>query len=378
MHSHPPAKNNTANPNLLSCSLEDGFIILDNQHRIVGMNLVARKIFDQEIGQDQQVIGKKIDDLINSPEIKTALAASANKICPLETTIGDRTGHHYSIGITEIEKDSSPSQIKILILHNISREKELERLEKDIISITAHELRTPLTSTKWSLEMLFPTIKKSLKSDELQLFEQIYKSNKRLLTLVNDLLDLSAMEEGKFKMNPERVNFSDIINLILAELKVRIAKKNLTIKHPDFTATNTPIIMGDKDRLAQVVMNVLSNAVKYTPAGKNIFLSLDTIAAQKIPTAVAKDSTAKEKLSAQYLLFTVRDEGIGMDEEEQKKLFSKFFRATNVMNSEIEGTGLGLYITKQIMQLHHGFIWFTSKKDNGTTFYVALPLTPKR
>ncbi len=360
--------------NLLTCSVDDGFIILDENNKIVGTNLVANSIFKKEIG-NKKVIGEKITDVIKSREIALALKATQKNVCPVETEIGVQTGHTYKVGLAEVGGRGKTSKGKILVLHDVSKEKELERLERDIVSITAHELRTPLASTKWNLEYLLPRIKKGLKKDQKEMIEQVYLSNKRLLVLVNDLLDLSAMEEGKFNMNPYSISIPKITNQILGELKLKIKEKKLKVGCSACKNTKLPKVKADPDRIAQVIMNLLSNAVKYTPEGKKIIIDIK----KEAPTKFSKNLNIIEKNKAkkvkEYIVFSVADEGIGMGENEQKKLFSKFFRADNVMNSEIEGTGLGLFITKQIVTLHNGFIWFTSKLNKGSTFSCAIPLT---
>lgn len=240
----------------------------------------------------------------------------------------------------------------LYVLRDVTQQRAVERMKSEFVSMVSHELRTPLTSIKGYVSLLLEDEVGSL-NEEQQEFLQIVQSNTdRQVALINALLDLTRIEAGKTELQPSAVNVQGIIDMVKMAFRPQLAAKQQTLNLE--IAPNLPIILGDSDRLTQIVTNLLSNAHKYTPSGGFI-----TIAAKRIDDRVRID---------------VRDTGIGMNAEEQAQLFTKFFRAKNRATQEASGTGLGLAITRALVELHGGTMEVTSAPGEGSCFSTILPI----
>lgn len=249
--------------------------------------------------------------------------------------------------------------------------------EREFVSITVHELKAPLGITKWSLEMLQGQKPGKLNDDQLELIDQVYRGNERLLVLVRDLLNLSKLQEGKFEIDIRQINFSNIVTDVVKSFQAQAENKNLKLVWHQAKAS-LPKVNADQARVAQVVTNLISNAVKYTPSGGKVEIKLEKKTGQQLKNLSKKFKTINIQHADNkpgYLIMSVKDTGIGISTKDQTKLFTRFFRSKQVLKSEAEGTGLGLYITKSIVNLHQGDIWFTSKLGKGSMFYFSLPIS---
>lgn len=267
-------------------------------------------------------------------------------------------------------------------LVKINKAEEIEALEtlkkeREFVSITVHELKAPLGITKWSLEMLQSLKPGKLNDNQLELISQVYKGNERLLVLVRDLLNLSKLQEGKFEINLKKISLISVVTDVVKSFNVQAAKKKLKLIW-DKSQYQFPKVSADTIRIAQVVTNLVSNAVKYTSGKGQIEIKLEKKTGQQLKNLSKQSKTINIQYTdnhSGYLIFSVKDTGMGISVKDQTKLFTRFFRSTQVLKSETEGTGLGLYITKSIINLHQGDIWFTSKLGKGSTFYFSLPIS---
>jgi signal transduction histidine kinase len=233
--------------------------------------------------------------------------------------------------------------------------KELDKVKSDFISIVSHELRTPLTSIKAFAELIL--MKPKMPSDKRnKLLNIINGETDRLSRLINDILDLTKIEAGKLSWHISKVSLGDIIHTSVAGIQSLADNKSLAVKVniPD----RIPTFFGDRDRLIQVITNILSNSIKFTPQGGSI------------------DITARHELSPKPLLvITVADTGLGIPSSDLELIFEKFRRSGDVLTTNIQGTGLGLAITRQIVEYHGGVVWAESIQGQGSTFTFTLPLT---
>jgi signal transduction histidine kinase len=194
-------------------------------------------------------------------------------------------------------------------------------------------------------------------------FREIERNNHRMIKLVNTLLNVSRLEVGALKIQPVPVDIAKLIQKTLAELRPMIEKKGIKVK-TEFGKDSSGYF--DPELLAIVTSNILSNAVNYTaPRG------VVHVGATRVPVGARVGGTV---LSEDSMLITVADTGYGIPEREQSRLFRKFFRANNARRKHTDGSGLGLYIVKSILDKTGGHIWFTSAEDKGTTFYITVPL----
>jgi len=257
-----------------------------------------------------------------------------------------------------------------------SEAENLLKKEREFVSITIHELKAPLGATKWSLEMLRGGKSGKLNNDQLELVDQIYRGNERLLVLVRDLLDLAKLQAGEFDVNSQPLELKVILNDVVTAFKAEAQRKKIAVNLP--AAEKLALkITGDSNRITQVITNLVSNAVKYTPVSGQVTIGVKKVTSEELKKIATQTRTANIRHLASrkgYLILSVKDTGVGISDEEQKKLFTRFFRGKNVLKSKTEGTGLGLYITKTIVNLHQGDIWFTSKLGKGSIFYISLPL----
>lgn len=231
--------------------------------------------------------------------------------------------------------------------------KDLDRLKSDFISTVSHELRTPVTSIKAFVELLLmkPHMPERRKQ---KLLETVNDASDRLARLINDLLDLSSIESGGIHWRDVDVALGEVVATAISDILPLAQKKGLTIERSD--GSDLPVLHVDRDRILQVVMNLLSNAVKFTPPGGRI----------SVLTRRTGPPNALE--------LSVVDTGPGIPAGELSRIFEKFHRAGDVMTTAVEGTGLGLTISLQIVEHYGGRIWATSEQGKGSVFTFTLPL----
>lgn len=336
-------------------NLVDGLIVLDEKNNIQFLNPVAIKFLNLK----QDSLGKKINDALSENEetkgiIKILL--DGGKIKDLERE-EYQLSKDKTIEITTIFLKEEKKQLgNIIVLHDISREKMVEKLKTEFVSVAAHQLRTPLAAIRWSISLLKD--ENLSEEDRKDLIEKCAQSNDRMINLVNDLLNVTRIEEGRYIYELE---LKDIIEI--AKSSIGAAMEEAKKKKIDFSLIlskeKLPLVEVDEEKIGLAIQNLVENAVHYTQPGGIVLFKIE----------YNKDKNE--------LLFTVKDTGVGIPKDQQKRIFTKFFRAENVMRMETEGSGLGLFITKNIIESHKGKIWFESEENKGTTFYFTLPVPAK-
>lgn len=232
----------------------------------------------------------------------------------------------------------------------LNKQQEVDVMKSYFLSITSHELRTPLTIIKGALNLL-QTEKDKLGPDRFnKYFLMAQKNTERLIWLLDDLLDLSRLEFGQLKLELDQVDMVRLVRESIEEFREEATNRLLTFK--DELESNTPWVKGDQLRIKQIINNLISNALKFTPAQGRISVYLNH--------------------NQQHVILKVRDTGIGIDQAEQEKIFAKFHQGNYTLTRETEGIGLGLAIVKDLVKLHDGKIMVESKKNEGTTFIVQL------
>jgi signal transduction histidine kinase len=227
----------------------------------------------------------------------------------------------------------------------------------EFMSIASHELKIPMTSIKGYAKLLTLGTVGELTERQTDFLNIIAANVDRMDRLVADLLDVSRIEAGRLRLDIQPVDLREVIDTVLQSVETQIAAKKLALRLE--VPEKLPPVLGDQGRLIQVVTNLVSNAYKYTPEGGQIHIKADGLAA-----ASPSDS----------LTISVRDTGLGIAPEDQKKIFTKFFRAEDPLVRDVPGTGLGLSITKSLVEMHGGKIWFESEVGKGTTFAFTLPI----
>ncbi len=257
------------------------------------------------------------------------------------------------------------------IIETNAKLEKLERLKSEFISIVSHELRTPLTSIKNSLDILMSGRCGNITESADKFLSMAMRNVQRLSGIINDLLDLSKIEAGKMDFNFAPTNINTVIDYVKSALSEVAKSKGLTIVTEQ--DNNLPDITADAQRLEQVLTNLVSNAIKFTPENKIITISSKLVNSRDIHiNDYFKDSI---KLSDDdYVLVCVKDEGIGIAEKDLLHAFDKFAQIENSLSRKAGGTGLGLPIAKQLLEAHHGAIWCDSELNKGSKFYFAIPV----
>ena len=252
--------------------------------------------------------------------------------------------------VSQPTKDSSGATSSFtLTFTDVTHEREVSQMKSDFVSFVTHQLRTPLAGIKWMLELAAQ--EPAIPADAASYIEDARAAAQRLIQLVNDLLDISRLERGRLTVAAKPIDLAELTREVLAETAVLVQEKGHRVSITG--DASLPLALADPQLLRQVVTNLVSNAIKYTPAGGAIAVRIEP--------------------DGSGLRWSIRDSGIGIPPASQSKLFEKFYRAENVVTLETEGTGLGLYLVRLIMDQLDGKVWCESEEGAGATFFLTLP-----
>jgi signal transduction histidine kinase len=360
-------------------SLSDGVIVCDPYGGVLAVNAAAGV-----------VLGRKIEDLVlwNLHEILGRYLGPRAAEMPLEVllkrplTIENKPRIHTSqmkVGVRTVSltmgpvlKDDGELVGALLVLRDISREVESDRLKTEFIGTMSHELRTPMTAIKGFTQLLSMGGLGPLTDTQKEFVTTIYNNTERMIALINDVLDITKIESGSVDLELRPLHLAEALSGVVAELRETIAARShqLSISIPP----GLPLVRADAFRLHQVLFNLLSNAVKYTPRGGQIWVEATEAALPQLPEEV-RDALDQDR---RYTLVNVRDTGVGIGQEDIRRIFDRFYRTENPLKIEAGGTGLGLSLVKPLVQLLGGRIWVTSEIDEGSTFSFVLPAADVR
>jgi PAS domain S-box-containing protein len=343
-------------------ALGEGVMATDKAGVIFLCNPTAAEI----LGLDpKDAIGKPIEavlklfaedgDVLQTDAISSAFSGRGGKI-PEKQVLIRADGRRVPVSGTVapyFDDENRPAGI-VMAFQDVTAEREIDRQKSDFISIASHQLRTPLSAIRWFLDLLLAGDAGPLRSQQKEFLGDVLASTKRMAKLVDDLLNVSRIESGKFKVNPLPTDAAEFIGSIVKEHLPLIKEKRqrFSIDLPK----DLPTILIDPPLARQAVANLLSNAIKYTPEGGEVGVEASR--------------------AGQEVIVTVNDGGIGIPRHQQHRIYDKFFRGDNVVVRETVGTGLGLYLTKSIVDVSGGRIWFESEEGQGSRFHVALPAAP--
>lgn len=243
----------------------------------------------------------------------------------------------------------------LIILHDITREKRIEKTKSEFVSITAHQLRTPLSAIKWTLQMLLSHDLGEITLEQRSFIEKTYKANERVIGVINDLLNVTRIEEGKHLYKLVLTDIKEIVKEIIISHEGLAEKKEIKLELKE-SKEKLPQVNVDIEKIKLAIQNLIENAIQYS--------------LQKGIVTILLEYGKKEK----EIMFQIKDNGIGISKEQQQRLFTKFFRGANAIKMETDGSGLGLFITKNIIETHKGKIGFESEEGKGSTFWFTLPI----
>lgn len=242
--------------------------------------------------------------------------------------------------------------LDFIITRSFERIAEASRMKTEFISVVSHQLRSPLTNLRYSLELLISGKLGKIRGKKLEYFKILEENTQRMGDLINDLLTVSRIETGKLPMKKEEISLGVLTKKVILKFKPLADASNVKV---EFRAhKNLPKILSDSLWLEQIVENLLDNAIRYIKNKGEVKIRI--------------------RRGDKKIYFEIQDNGVGIPKEEQKFIFQKFFRSENVLKYQTDGSGLGLYITKQILKLLGGEVGFSSKENKGSTFWFTMPI----
>ncbi len=323
---------------------------LEMLHRMKVEILMPLNVKDNVVGMI--VMGaKESGDMYNDEDLQILKIVASQSAIAIENAMLYEETKNFSVKMEEEVKRATAD------LRAANKKlKKLDEAKSEFISIASHQLRTPLTVIKGYISMMmegsFGKLSRSI-SDPL---EKVYESNERLINLVENLLNISRIESGRLRFNFQTIQLEKMIESVIEELSSTAEVKGVLLEFKKLKS-DLPKIMVDKEKIRQVIMNLVDNAIKYSVKG----VILITLRKRK-----------------GNLIFCIRDNGLGIDKSDMPNLFKKFIRGNNAMLTHTEGTGLGLFVAKQMIESHQGRIWAESKgKNKGTKFCFELPIVDK-
>jgi PAS domain S-box-containing protein len=360
-------------------SIGDGFLVTDEKGKIVRINKTAEKLFGKS---SKEVMGKVFYKIILMEDEKgisipvkkrpISLALAGGTTTTTTTTITgpayyyvrtDKTKFPVAIMVAPVILDGKIVGT-IEIFRDITREKEIDTAKSEFISLASHQLKTPPTAIKLLTERLLGSKMGTFTKKQGEYFNDIRSSNQRMIDIINALLSVSRIELGSFYIEISKKDACAIVNNILDESQAIIDKKNLKLK--SISLKKSAMIMLDESLFRMIIVNLITNAINYTAEGGEIQVECRIVNKGQV--------LGGKLLEKNCFVVVVSDTGCGIPQKDQIKIFTKFFRADNAREKHTDGTGLGLYIVKSILDHSGGSIWFTSCENEGSIFYAAIPM----
>lgn len=328
---------------LMMENLQEGVILTDDTYRILGMNRCAGDILQKKnvaslVGQPLEPFFAEApwDEIHGHTNLPDVLERKISKDASL-----------YLLTVQSVYQDEEFYGV-LFIIDDITEQEHREQLRREFTSNVSHELKTPLTSISGFAEVLSAGLFKS-DADVVHFGSLIRKEAKRLLAMIEEIMHLTRIEENREKVHRKPVCLSEIINDIVEFMEPVLVEKKVTVHCTLEQAT----VLGDKGLLREMAMNLIDNAVKYNLPGGHVYVSV--------------------RKRGDHIDFAVKDTGIGIPEDKQKRVFERFYRADTSRSRKISGSGLGLSIVKHIAEYHNGTITLRSKENNGTEITIHLP-----
>lgn len=322
----------------------EGLVVHDISGKILTVNSAAERFIGIPMSE---LIYKTSSNITKESKLLHALFKGFDKDNKKEYSFKNKHGKEYIFKIISVELNKKRGEI-LKIIRDISREKHLDKMKSEYITVMSHKFLTPLNSIKWTVPSLLDSNVND--SDKERFMKNIMESTNKLIELTSLLLRITEMEEGSFGYKLAETDLSGIVNRSVDDRKDDVEKKRISMTFHKEEDSN--FVIADKDRIKVVVDNFIDNAIKYTKEGGNIDVRLESL-----------DENVR---------FSVKDSGIGISKRAQTDIFSKFVRDDRAVSMHTEGSGLGLFIAKNIIEEHNGKVGFISSEDGGSTFFFTL------
>jgi PAS domain S-box-containing protein len=333
-------------------SVAEGLLVVDAQGKVVMMNPAAERLLGVA---RKDKIGKPVDDSLKEEQLLSLVKDSKGKEGKeIELfSQNNETSKTIRASSAVIENENGQTVGMVSVLSDITKQKEIDRLKASFVANVTHELRTPLVSIDKSISLLLSKNGGGLSDSQEQFLLIASRNCKRLSLLINDLLDLSKLEAGKMNVVITPCALDKVIRESTEGLNAWAGAKSVKIVNN--IPENLPLVKIDPDKIIQVLNNLIGNAIKFTPANGTI-----TVSAQLY--------------NDHEMIVSVQDTGVGIAKNELEKVFDKFYQTGERVATDVSGTGIGLSIAKEIVQLHSGKIWVESENGQGAKFSFTLPL----
>ncbi|XOB41230.1 MAG: ATP-binding protein [Candidatus Nealsonbacteria bacterium] len=332
-------------------NLTDGLLVFDKTNYLALMNPRAESLLMIE---REKLIGQRAVDFFKFDPVKNLADLIGGEIREGLSRRELKLTENFILEVSTVPLMTNGTKIgSLVILHDVSREKIVERMKTEFVSIAAHQLRTPLSAIKWTLKMMLDGDLGEISTEQREFLNKTYRSNERMIILINDLLNVTRIEEGRYLHRPALNDIGPVLQFVINSCQGDAKKRQVTLEFKQIKK-RIPKVLLDVEKMKLAFQNLVDNALKYTSAKGKVVVTLD--------------SNGKE------VIVSVKDSGVGIPEKQQERVFTKFFRGANVIKMETDGSGLGLFITKNIISSHDGRIWFESGPKKGTTFYFTIPI----
>jgi len=331
-------------------NLSDGLLFLD-KHKVVSMINPQAEIF---LGvREFDIKWKKFFDLESFPTLQPLIKIFNGEMKPIsKKEIQIKEGLILEATISIVKRGGNDAGT-LIILRDVTREKMVEKAKTEFVSITAHQLRMPLSTIKWALDMIIRGDFGPISRDQSDFLKKAYVSNEKMINLINDLLNVTRIEEGRYLYNPDFGDMEKIIRSEIDSYRPIAEKKGVELIFKKEPEGELPAVFIDSEKIAIAVHNLFDNAINYTSQGGKIEINL--------------------RQAEGEVRFSIKDSGMGIPENLKGRIFTKFFRSQEAVRMDAEGSGLGLFIVKNIIDAHKGEIWFESAQGKGTTFFFSFP-----
>jgi len=328
-------------------SMSEGVAVVDHRERILFVN----GAFAEAVGPSDEFRGRPLLEIVRHPSLIEAVGAALSSAQTVRAEVEFGTIRPRTFAVTAAPVTATAARGVVLVLHDVTEIRRLERVRRDFVANVSHELRTPLTTIQGFAETLLGGAQDDPKARQ-KFLEIIRDHAARLSRITDDLLKLSAIEGGSMGFQMEPVDLPRLVEHCIEAVSLRAKAHGLEIERD--TPQGLPQVRGDSLRLEEVLKNLLENAIQYTPAPGTIRVSA--------------------KREGDLAVLCVADTGIGIPSTDQQRIFERFYRVDVARSREAGGTGLGLSIAKHIVEAHQGRLWVESELGQGSRFFVSLPL----